>query len=226
MGDADERRDAVETVTWGVRVAAAWSWRLLLIGLAILLVGRSSCGSSWSRSPSSSRCSSPRCCTRSRSDCAGSPGRRRCRPALALLVGIAALVGIGWFVTWQITTHSSQLGDQITNFVDKTRNWLHTGPLHLKSSDIDKIADNITKAIKDHQGAARSAARSRRCATVVEALGALLLILLSTFFLLRDGEQIWNWTLRLFPRRAQEPARRRRPRRVAARSAATCAGRC
>ena len=35
-------------------------------------------------------------------------------------------------------------------------------------------------------------------------LGALLLILLSTFFLLRDGEQIWDWTLRLFPRAAQE----------------------
>ena len=36
--------------------------------------------------------------------------------------------------------------------------------------------------------------------TVVESLGALLLVLLSTFFLLRDGEAIWNWTLRLFPR--------------------------
>jgi predicted PurR-regulated permease PerM len=39
--------------------------------------------------------------------------------------------------------------------------------------------------------------------TVVEGLGALLLVLLSTFFLLRDGEQIWRWTLRWFPQSAQ-----------------------
>jgi predicted PurR-regulated permease PerM len=28
--------------------------------------------------------------------------------------------------------------------------------------------------------------------------------LLSTFFLLRDGDQIWRWTLRLFPRQSQD----------------------
>jgi len=55
------------------------------------------------------------------------PGPRSISAALALLVGLAVLAGIGWFVTWQITTHSSQIGDQITNFVDKTRDWLRTG---------------------------------------------------------------------------------------------------
>jgi predicted PurR-regulated permease PerM len=39
--------------------------------------------------------------------------------------------------------------------------------------------------------------------TVAEGLGALLLILLSTFFLLRDGDIIWNWTLKLLPSKAQ-----------------------
>ncbi|HEU5267786.1 MAG TPA: AI-2E family transporter, partial [Jatrophihabitans sp.] len=40
--------------------------------------------------------------------------------------------------------------------------------------------------------------------TVVEALGALLLILLSTFFLLRDGDIIWSWTVRLCPRASHQ----------------------
>jgi predicted PurR-regulated permease PerM len=130
-------------------------------------------------------------------------GPRSLAPALAMLIGLAALAGIGYFVTWQISSHSSEIGDQITNFVDKTRDWLHTGPLHLKSSDLDKIAENITNAVKDHQSAIISGA-IETVRTVVEALGALLLILLSTFFLLRDGEQIWGWTLRLFPAMAQE----------------------
>src|SRR6185437_10215503 len=115
---------------------------------------------------------------------------------LALLVGIAALGGIGWFVVWQITDHSSQLGDQINSFVDRTRNWLQTGPLHLKSTDLDKLADNITNAVKDHQDQLISGA-IQTVRTVVEALGALLLILLSTFFLLRDGNEIWSWVVRL-----------------------------
>jgi predicted PurR-regulated permease PerM len=131
------------------------------------------------------------------------PGPRSLSAGLALLIGVAALVGIGWFVTAQISDHSNQLGDQITNFVDKTRSWLHNGPFHLKTKDLDKLADNITKAIKDHQGQLVSGA-IETVRTVVEFFGALLLVLLSTFFLLRDGEQIWNWVLRLFPRASHE----------------------
>src|SRR2546430_2377814 len=33
-------RDAVETVTWPVRVAAAWTWRLLLVGLGVYVFAR------------------------------------------------------------------------------------------------------------------------------------------------------------------------------------------
>jgi putative heme transporter len=131
------------------------------------------------------------------------PGPKSLSSALALLAGIAALVGIGYFVTWQISTHSEQLGNQITDFVQQTRDWLQTGPLHLKSSDLDKLTDNITNAVKDHQGALISGA-IETVRTVAEALGALLLILLSTFFLLRDGDEIWEWTLHLFPAQAKE----------------------
>ena len=41
---SDTSHDAVEGVTWSVRVAAAWSWRVVVIGgaiyLAIRLLGR------------------------------------------------------------------------------------------------------------------------------------------------------------------------------------------
>ena len=131
------------------------------------------------------------------------PGPTRSRPGSRCSIGVAALVGIGWFVTWQITDHSPSSATRSTDFVDQAPNWLQTGPLHLKSSDLDKLADNITKAVKAHQGQLVSGA-IETVRTVVEALAALLLILLSTFFLLRDGDEIWGWALRLFPRAAQE----------------------
>ena len=82
----------------------------------------------------------------------------------------------------------------------QARHWLHTGPLHLKSSDMDKISrqhhqhDQVAPGCAD-QRRDRDRAHGRR------SLGALLLILLSTFFLLRDGDAIGRWALRLFPRR-------------------------
>jgi predicted PurR-regulated permease PerM len=200
---SNSARDANEAVTWGVRVAAAWIWRLLVIAvglyvLAIIFKRVELVAFSFILALFLTAVLHPleRALRRL-------PGPRSVSAALALLIVVAALVGIGWFVTWQITTHSAELGDQISNFVNKTRDWLQHGPLHLKSSDIDKLANNITDTIKQHQGALISGA-IETVRTVAEALGALLLILLSTFFLLRDGADIWRWTLRLFPRAAQE----------------------
>jgi predicted PurR-regulated permease PerM len=200
---SDTRRDAVEAVTWQVRVAAAWTWRILLIGVGIYIAARvfkrvELVAFSFVLALFLTAVLHPL----ERRLRRWLPGPRSLPAALALLIGVAALVGIGYFVAWQISSHSDQLGDQITRFVDKTRNWLRTGPLHLKSSDLDKLSQNITKLVKQHQGQLVSGA-VKTVRTVVEGLGALLLILLSTFFLLRDGEIVWRWTLSLFPKAAR-----------------------
>jgi len=202
-GEPTGRRDAVDAVTWPVRVAAAWSWRLLAIAVGVWVLGQAFVrvelvAFSFVLALFFTAVLHPLELRLRRL-----PGPRSLSAGVALLIGVAALVGIGWFVTAQITDHSTQLGDQVTNFVDKTRNWLRNGPFHLKTKDLDKLADNIQKAVKDHQGQLVSGA-IETVRTVVEFIGALLLILLSTFFLLRDGEQIWNWVLRLFPRNSHE----------------------
>ena len=209
MAEPDDRspqssaRSAAQSVSWGVRIAAAWSWRLLVIALGIYVLAKifvriELVAFSFIIALFLTAVLHPLEKVLRRI-----PGPRSLSAALALLVGLAVLAGIAYFVTWQITTHSSQIGDQINNFVDSTRNWLRNGPLHLKSSDLDKIAENIKTAVQDHQSQIISGA-IETVRTVIEALGALLLILLSTFFLLRDGELVWNWTLRLFPQAAQQ----------------------
>jgi predicted PurR-regulated permease PerM len=196
------RDSAVEAVTWPVRVAAAWTWRLLVLAAGLFVLARifvriELVAFSFIVALFLTAVLHPVEVRLRRL-----PGPRSLSAAITMLIGIAVLVGIGWFVGWQISTHANELGDQISNFVTKVKNWLHNGPLHLKSSDIDKIAGNITKTIKEHQGQVISGAL-QTVRAVVEALGAILLILLSTFFLLRDGAQIWRWTLRLFPRGSQ-----------------------
>lgn len=196
------RRDAADAVTWPVRVAAAWTWRVLLISVGIYVLARifvrlELVAFSFVIALFLTAVLHPLELALRRI-----PGPRSISAALALLIGLAVLAGIGYFVSWQISSHATELGDKISSFVDRTRNWLRTGPLHLKSSDLDKITSSITKTIKSHQGQLISGAIST-VRTVGEVLGAILLILFLTFFLLRDGNVVWNWVLRLFPKAAQ-----------------------
>ena len=199
---SDTSRDAVEAVTWQVRVAAAWTWRILLLLLGVLVFAKvflriELVAFSFILALFFTAVLHPV----ERRLRGFLPGPKSLPAALALLIGVAFLVAIGWFVTWQISSHSGQLGDQLTKFVNQTRDWLRTGPLKVKSADLDKVSTQLTNSIKNHQGAVISGAIAT-VRTVAELLGAFLLILLTTFFLLRDGEEIWAWVLRLFPQRA------------------------
>jgi predicted PurR-regulated permease PerM len=197
------RPSPAEAVTWQVRAAAAWTWRLLVIGLGIYVFARvlkrvELVAFSLAVALFLTAVLHPL-----EKRLRRLPGPKSLSAALALLAGIATLGGIGWFVVWQITEHSTELGDQVTNFVNQTKHWLQTGPLHLKSADLDKLTSQITDTIKSHQSQIISGA-IKTVRTVVEGLGAVLLILLSTFFLLRDGDMIWRWVVTLFPRTAHE----------------------
>lgn len=200
---SDTRRDAAEAVTWPVRVAAAWSWRLLLIAAAIYLLVRifdrlQLVAFSFVLALFLTAVLHPL----ERFLRKHLPGPRSLPAVLAMLVGLALLSGIGWFVTWQITTHASELGDQINNFVTHAKQWLQTGPLHLNSQDLDNLADRIKETISSHEGELISGA-VQTVRTVVEMIGALLVILISTFYLLRDGGEVWSWVMRRFPVAAQ-----------------------
>jgi len=193
-----------EIVSWSMRVASEWAGRALIVGLALYallrLVERLYILSAAVvlalfltsvLHPVSSR-------LRDR-------GLKPSFAAAIVLLGGVLVFGLaGWFVGYQISTHASALGDQIVQVSDEIGNWLRTGPLHLQQRDLDQTITNLQKAIKDHQGQLVSGAVST-AQTALEVLGALLLALLTTFFLLRDGQQIWGWLVGLFP----EPAQRR-----------------
>jgi putative heme transporter len=200
---SDTHRDAVESVTWQVRVAAAWSWRLIVIAVIVYLLAAifrkvELVAISVILALFLTAVLHPLEKVLSRA----LPGPKSLPAALTLFVGIAALGGIGWFVTWQIVTEAGQLGDHLTDVVDSTKHWLQTGPLHLKSADLDNLTNNITDTIKSHQDQLISGA-IETLRTLSKFVAALLLTLLATFFLLRDGELVWGWVVRLFPRQAQ-----------------------
>ena len=199
---SDTRRNSAEAVTWPVRVAASWSWRLLLVAAGVYVLVRVSASigivifaviialfltavllplvRQFRRLI---------------------PGPNSLPPLLALLIGVTVLGAIGYLVAWQISSHTAVLADDVSKQIAQAEHWLRAGPLHLKSANMNKIATSLTNTIKSHQGQLVTGAIST-VRTATEALAGLLLVLLVSFYLLRDGQLIWAWVVRLFPRAA------------------------
>jgi putative heme transporter len=206
--DADGPHRPAGAVPLGVRIAAEWSWRLLVIaaGGYVLLLGIAklylvvfaliiSLFLTAILAPLERRLRRV------------IPGPKSIPALIALLIGVVLVGAVGWFVVWQISSHATMLGNQVTAFVNKTKDWLRTGPLHLQQTDLNSLVDNITSAIKSHQSQLISGA-IQTVRTLAEVAGATLLVILTTFFMLRDGEQIWGWALGFVPRSAHDPVDR------------------
>ncbi|MFD8755723.1 AI-2E family transporter [Kitasatospora sp. NPDC059577] len=191
-----------EAVPWGLRVAAESTWRLLLLGAALYvvfyvvdmlrLVAFSVLASlliaallepsvSWLR-----RRGAPR------SLAAGG----------VFLSGLAGIGLVGWFVVWQVSTNLPSVTTQVKDGVNQLKDWLVTGPLHLTQQQITDFADQITKAITTNTDQLTSASITG-AQIAVEVLTAVLMTFFTTFFLLYDGEKIWNWALRGLPRHSR-----------------------
>ncbi|MER7768613.1 AI-2E family transporter [Kitasatospora sp. NPDC096140] len=191
-----------EAVPWGLRVAAESTWRLLLLGAALYvvfyvvdmlrLVAFSVLASlliaallepsvSWLRRH-------------------GAP--RSLAAGVVFLSGLAGIGLVGWFVVWQVSTNLPDVTAQVKDGVNQLRDWLITGPLHLTQQQIKDFADQITKAITTNTDQLTSASITG-AQIAVEVLTALLMTFFTTFFLLYDGERIWNWALRGLPRHSR-----------------------
>ncbi len=195
---SDTRHNAVEAVTWPVRVAAAWTWRLILLGAAIYLIARELDRVGLVVFPFIIALFFTAILHPLEVRFRRLPGRRSLSALAALLVGIVFLAGLGYFVVWQISSHDKQLADQVTKVVNNAKHWLETGPLHVKSADLDKVTKNLSNTIQSHGGALISSAITTVKA-VTEFLAGLLLVLLTTFYLLRDGDRVWGFFVGLFP---------------------------
>lgn len=199
---SDTRHNAVESVTWPVRVGAAWAWRLVLLGATIYLIIRELNRVGLVVFPFIIALFLTAILHPLEVRLRRVPGRKSFSALLSLLVGIIFLAALGYFVVWQISSHDRELANQLTSVVNNAKHWLETGPLKVKSSELDKVTTNLSNTIQQHGGQLISSAITTVKA-VTEFLAGLLLVLLTTFYLLRDGDVVWGWFVRLFPQAAR-----------------------
>ena len=120
----------------------------------------------------------------------------------SVLLALVVLSGVGYFVADQISSNANELGNQLSQSVEEIRDWLANGPFHLQQADLNDLSDRITKAIQENQSQIASGLVDT-VKSVAEGLSGILLVILTAFFIVKDGEKIWHWLLSLLPRAAR-----------------------
>jgi predicted PurR-regulated permease PerM len=190
-------RDDAE-VPHALRIAAAWSWRLIVVGvvgwallqfvgiisivmiplaIALLLSALLAPAVGWLlklRLP------------------------RSLATFLVLICGLAAVAGTLTLVVNQFVDGLPKLTDNASLGIRQIQEWARTGPLHLSDAQVDKAIDQAQSWINANTSSLTSTGIST-AATLAEILTGGLLVLFSTFFFLRDGRKIWRFLVRLFP---------------------------
>jgi predicted PurR-regulated permease PerM len=111
-----------------------------------------------------------------------------------LLGTMGALVGVGWLVRGPVVSAVEDLRDQWDQALLDVKDWLVDGPLGLERARVDTAFDDIGGAVsRAASGAFDEPASVARMATNI-VTGVLLVIVL-TFFALKDGPSMWQWLL-------------------------------
>nr|PZN19280.1 MAG: AI-2E family transporter [Mycolicibacterium hassiacum] len=181
-----------------VRKAAAWSWRLLVIfaaivvllwtvkrlevivvpvALATILAALLLPAVDWL-------------------DHRGVP--RGAAVALTLLSGLALVGGILTFVVTQFIKGAPDLIEQVSRSVEGVRDWLITGPLELSREQIQSAGDAFVQALRDNEE--RLARGTVSTATAVtEIVTGAVLVLFTLIFLLHGGRNIFSFVTLIVP---------------------------
>lgn len=133
--------------------------------------------------------------------------KRGMRPGLATAITlVSGLVGLGllvWLVVDQFIGGFSDLSTQVNEGVDEVQDWLINGPLGLSQTQINEYVTNARASISENRSSLTSGALGA-ASTAGHVLTGALLTLFATIFFIKDGRQIWNWVVRLFPSGSRE----------------------
>ncbi|WP_162260786.1 AI-2E family transporter [Nocardioides sp. Soil805] len=192
-------------VPWGLDLAAAWSWRLVIIAAAVL-------GIAWVLAffavitlplavalliaalvgPVVSRLQS-----------IGLP--RPLATGVVMILGIAVVGLLLTYVGQQVASGAQDLADSVVEGLDQVREWLLTGPLNLSDSQLDGWIESTQRTITEQSREGGAVTRVTEVGTVVgHVVAGFFIILFATYFFLADGSRIWTWLVHLAPRAARE----------------------
>ncbi|MFF2517377.1 AI-2E family transporter [Streptomyces sp. NPDC058086] len=198
---AAERDDV--PVNQGLRVAAAYAWRLLVLGVAVYaafkVLGRLQLVAV--------ALFLALVVTSVLRPLADLLARRMPRPlavvvsvmgSLVLILGLLALVGS------LVAGESDQLGQEFAGGIGRIQRWLEGPPFRVRHTVLSNLQGKVTTYVKEHRSTLISSALSGAGRAVEVLTGAVLALFCSLFFI-HSGDRFWHWFQGLLPESARDP---------------------
>ncbi len=191
-----------ESVPRGVRLAGAWSWRLLVIGAAIAVLIFLIIQLRLIVIPVLIAVLLAALLVPFKDFLVRHGWPKWLGVVVPLLSMIVVVGGLFYLAIWSVTRQSGELQTQAVQAYDQFRAWLTTGPLGLSEDQISQGLSSIVKSLQEDSQVFISGALSVS-STLGHVLTGALLTLFSVLFILIDGRGIWAWVVRVFPRKAR-----------------------
>ena len=131
--------------------------------------------------------------------------RHRWPKAIAVLVTmlatVAVLGGLIYLIVWQIRAGSADIQSRSVGAYEDFQAWLDK-TFNIDTADFNSYLASAWETVQDNSSTLWSGALTVG-STAGHLLTGFLLTLFATIFILIDGKGIWTWTVRLFPRKAR-----------------------
>ena len=183
--------DASTLVNPGLRVAAAYAWRLIVVGAAIyvaymLLLRFELVGIAVFLALAFTALLRPS---------VNAMARRvpRSLAVLAAMLGsILVLAGIFTFVGTTVASETDRLGQEFSGGLDRIEHWLEGPPFRVHPSALTGLQGKVSSFLSSHRSTLISQALSG-ASRAVEILTVLALAVFCSIFFTHSGEQMWRW---------------------------------
>ncbi len=189
-------------VPWAVDLAAAWSWRFLVIvaaGYAVVwvLARFSVVALPLAIALLITALAAPLV------DLGERIGLNRKLGSVLVVIGGLAIVSLLLtFVGTQVAQGFSDLADQVVNGLEEIRDWLREGPLQASDSQINDYIREAQELVATSNE--QVVTRVTEVGTAIgHVVAGFFIVLFAAYFFLADGDRIWAWVVRLFPRAAR-----------------------
>lgn len=202
LGDADLPRDEGRGVDGRIPrslvLAAAVSWRLLVVGIALYAIVTVFVRLQVILVPAAVAVLLA---------CALWPGVRRLRArgvppsiaALTMLVGLFGTIGlIGAALVPSAADDIGELDVSVTGGVEVVEGWLTESPFSFPEQQVQSFFDELEAQIRSGSGEIASGALGGAVIAIEVVVGILLTIVL-LFFFLKDGDRMWYWLRGFLP---------------------------
>jgi putative heme transporter len=121
---------------------------------------------------------------------------------VSLLGTVAIVGGLLWLAIWQITRQWSSVQSRTVEAIEQLRQYLIDGPLHLTTAQIDDYLAQAGAFLQQQAELLWSGALAIGTTVGHVATGSLLAVFI-LLCVLADGAGIWRWTVRIFPKAAR-----------------------